>query len=202
MTRTRRPVLHPRLRAPLGYPRGYERTSTLSDGRVAHLRPIVPDDLDALRTAVAEADADTLRNRFLGGRPPASEEEFRRLVRVDYDRRFAVVALSPSHRGIGIARYEAAEGSDRADVAVAVDPGWRRVGLATALLTLLGEAALDNGIDQFSVDFLVENVDVASIMEQSHLPVAVRQRGAVAEAEVDIGAAERELGLMLPPAQR
>ena len=202
MAKSRLPQLRPRLRAPSGYSPVYERKVTLSDGRIAHLRPIVPDDLGALRDAVAEADAETLRHRFLGGRPPKTDEEFQHLVEVDYNRRFAVVALSTSRRGIGLARYDADEGSTRADVAVAVDAGWRRVGLATALLRGLAEAALDNGVERFTIEFLGDNLDVASIIRESHLPIVVRATDGVTEAEVDIGAGERDYGLSLPPSQR
>jgi GNAT superfamily N-acetyltransferase len=191
MTASRRPQLRPRLHVPPGYSHGYERETTLDDGRVVHLRPIVPDDVDELRNAILEADAQTLHDRFLGGRVPSTDDEFQQLV-----------ALSQSHRGVGIARYEAAPGSTRAEVAVAVDPGWRRVGLATVLLQLLGEAAIDHGIDTFAVTFVVDNVDVSSILRESHLPVALHQAGGVVDAEVDIGAAEKELGLQLPPSRR
>jgi GNAT superfamily N-acetyltransferase len=202
MSGPHRPPLHPRLIVPPGYSHHYERRAELRDGRVVDLRPIVPDDLDELRIAVAEADAGTLHNRFLGGRPPSTEEEFRHLVHVDYDRRFAVVALSPSRRGVGLARYEAEEGSSRAEVAVAVAPGWRRVGLAKALLRLLGEAALDHGIATFTMVFVVDNLDVASILQESHLPVLRHSAEGVVDAEVDLAAVERELGLQLPPASR
>lgn len=187
-------MLRPRgRRAPDGYDRCYERDVTLGDGRTAHLRPIVPRDIEELRRAVAEADQDTIRRRFLGGRPPDTDEAFERLVTVDYDRRFAVVALSDSRRGIGIARYEVLPDDDAADVAVAVDPGWRRVGLATALLQLLGEAALDHGIERFSADFLRENVDVSSILNASGLPIDHSEHHGVVEAEVDLSAADRGL---------
>lgn len=203
MTRYRRPIARPRgLRAPTGYSRVYERDMTLTDGRVVRLRPVVPDDVEELRRAVAEADAETLHSRFLGGRPPETDEEFERLVRVDYDRRFAVVALTQSRRGVGIARYEAGPDGDAAEVAVAVDPGWRRVGLASAMLMLLGQAALDHAITRFTMEFMVENVDVSSIMSATHLPVVVHQSHGVAEAEVDLSAAEQELGLSLPSPRR
>jgi GNAT superfamily N-acetyltransferase len=202
MSASRRPRLRPRSHLPSGYSHRYERETTLDDGRVVFLRPVVPDDVDELRNAVAEADAETLHNRFLGGSPPSTENEFQQLVRVDYDRRFAVVALSQSRRGVGIARYEAKQGSTRAEVAVAVDPGWRRVGLATALLGLLGEAAIDNGIDTFTVVFVVDNVDVNSILRETHLPVVLHRTDGLIDAEVDIGAAEKELGLQLPPSRR
>lgn len=198
MATPRLPVLRPRgRRRPEGYDSGYEREVTLADGRVAHLRPVVPTDIDELRRAVAEADQETIRRRFLGGRPPDTDEAFERLVTVDYDRRFAVVALSDSHRGIGIARYEALPGQDAADVAVAVDPGWRRVGLATALLRLLGEAALDHDVYRFTADFLTENADVAAILEASGLPIDHSEQQGVVEAEVDLSAAD--VGLVGSP---
>lgn len=34
-----------------------------------------------------------------------------RLVRVDYDRRLAVIAFAPDGKGVGIARYEAVTGT-------------------------------------------------------------------------------------------
>lgn len=192
------PALRARgVRVPRAYPREYERTVTLADGRRAHLRPIVPADVDALRVAVAEADRDTLHNRFLGGRPPETDEEFDRLVTVDYARRFAVVALSDYRRGIGIARYEQVS-DDAAEVAVAVDAGWRRVGLATALLRVLGEAASDHGITSFVADFLTDNVDIASILQDSRLPVSVTSRHGVTEATVAVG--EAMVGVPGPPA--
>jgi len=195
----RRAPLRPRLRLPKGYSRYYERDVTLLDGRLAHLRPILPDDLDELRISVSEADRQTLQNRFLGGRPPSKDDEFHRLVNVDYDRRFAVVALSPSRRGIGIARYDANDGTDTADVAVAVAPGWRRVGLATNLLRLLGEAALEHGIRTFTVVFVVDNLDVNEILTASHLPVARHFSEGVVDAEVDLSDYEQRLDL--PPAR-
>ena len=202
MSGSHRPVLRPRLRAPVGYPSGYERDITLADGRPVHLRPIVPDDEDELRTAVAEADAATVHSRFIGGRPPTTDDEFARLVRVDYHRRFAVVALSQSRRGVGIARYEAAPGETCAEIAVTVDPGWRQAGLATAMLHLLAEAALANDIDQFIVEYLADNLDVTSILRASKLPVDVRQQDGVAQAVIDLQADERELGLTQPPSLR
>ena len=197
-----RPVLRPRLRAPAGYPSEYERDLALADGRGVHLRPIVPEDEDELRTAVAEADPATVHSRFIGGRPPTTDDEFARLVRVDYHRRFAVVALSHSRRGVGIARYEAAPGETCAEIAVAVDPGWRQAGLATAMLHLLAEAALANGIDRFAVEYLADNVDVTAILRASKLPVDLRQQNGVAQAEIDLTANERELGLAQPPSLR
>ena len=111
-----------------------------------------------------------MHRRFLGGRPPLRDREVQRLVCVDYDRRFAVVAIAPNGNGVGIARYEALAGTDSAEVAVAVDPAWRHVGLATALIHLLGLNATQHGIGRFTADFFADNVDVNDLLVGASLP--------------------------------
>jgi predicted GNAT family acetyltransferase len=57
---------------------------------------------------------------------------------------------------VAIARYEPA-GDDKAEVAVAVSPAWRHVGLAAALIALLAEAALERGVITFTASYLAAN---------------------------------------------
>lgn len=156
----------------------------LDDGRRVRVRPIRPDDIDELRRAIAEADPDTLRQRFLGGRPPETDEELRRLVEVDHVRREAFVALGPHGRGVGIARYEGLADGRSAEVAVAVDPDWRGVGLATALLTRLMRAALRNGITTIRADYYAANSDVDDLMARA---------GQVSERHLQAGVVEEEV---------
>ncbi|MGA5299564.1 GNAT family N-acetyltransferase [Nucisporomicrobium flavum] len=150
---------------PPGYPRGYERTLRLADGRTVQLRPIRPDDAAQLAEAIRTADPDTLRRRFVGGPPHVTPALLAHLCTVDYQDRFALVATEPrTGRGVAIARYEAVPGG-AADVAVVVDPGWRGAGLATVLMELLAEAALDRGIHTFSAYYLAENRPVAALLD-------------------------------------
>jgi RimJ/RimL family protein N-acetyltransferase len=158
------PVLSPHPpEVPPGYPREYERDVGLRDGRRAFVRPIIPSDAEALAEAFRTADADTLRRRFLGAPPPLTSDRLRRLTTVDYRLRFALVAGGGAGRGIGVARYEAA-GDGRAEAAVVVDPGWRRAGLATAMVELLARAALERGIDTFTAMYLAENRPVTALV--------------------------------------
>jgi GNAT superfamily N-acetyltransferase len=156
--------------APPGFPEGLVRQLRLLDGRRVFARPVLPRDQDALRQAIEQADADTVHRRFLGGRPPLRDREVRHLVCVDYDRRLAIVAFAPDGKGVGVARYEALAGTDTAEVAVAIDPAWRRVGLATALVHLLSLNATQHGIVRFTADFFADNVDVSDLLVESSLP--------------------------------
>ena len=162
------------VRRPEGYPRELERSVTLSDGRSVRVRPVVPGDANALLHAIRTADSATLRSRFLGGAPPTDRQTIRRLVEVDYKSRLALAAFGDG-RGVAIARYEPEPGQPgTAEIAVAVDPAWRRVGLATALVRLLAEAAVVRGITEFTATYFAHNVDVASIISETgldHVPM-------------------------------
>lgn len=162
------------VRRPHGYPCDLERSVILTDGRTVRVRPVVPGDANALVHAIRTADPATLRARFLGGAAPTDRRTIRHLVELDYTSRLALVAFGAG-RGVAIARYESVpDQPGTAEVAVAVDPAWRRVGLATALVRLLAEAATARGITQFTATYFAHNVDVASIITGTgliHLPI-------------------------------
>jgi GNAT superfamily N-acetyltransferase len=149
---------------PPAYPRELERRLRLHDGREVLVRPILPTDAPELAVAFQHADPDTLYRRFLSPPPVLTGRLLRHLTTVDYVHRLALVAIDPqSETGVAVARFEPA-GDGVAEVAVVVEPAWRRVGLATALVELLAEAALDRGVHTFTVTYLAENRPVASLV--------------------------------------
>ncbi|MEV0734839.1 GNAT family protein [Streptomyces sp. NPDC050549] len=183
---------------PPGYPLAYEREVRLGDGRRAAIRPIVPSDAPALAAAIRSADAETLRRRFLGGSPRLTPELLTRLTTLDYKLRFALIATeATSGKGIAVARYEhVADGV--AEVAVAVDPAWRRVGLATALVELLAQSALERSIHTFNASYIAENRPVTALLSLADItaPRAIGQGLAESEVELDragVAAAVRAL---------
>ncbi len=155
---------------PPGYPVRYQRLVRLQDGRLVGVRPIVPADAPALAEAIKTADPDTIRRRFLGGRPQVTPELITHLTTVDYRTRFALVAIDPhTGRGVAIARYETS-GEHTAEVAVVVRSGWRHAGLGTELLRLLAHAASEQGIHTFTGSYLAENRAVAALIEDADVP--------------------------------
>jgi GNAT superfamily N-acetyltransferase len=174
---------------PPGYPQEYQRELALHDGRRVLIRPILPSDAPELAYAIKTADPDTLHLRFLGGPPPVTPALLARLTVVDYLRRFALVAIdTATGRGVAIARYEPA-GEGVAEVAVAVRPEWRRLGLATVLVLLLAKAAAERGIHTFSASYLAENRPVAALVEDA---------GGLGRQVVEQGIAEFSLALEGP----
>jgi predicted N-acetyltransferase YhbS len=167
---------------PPRYPAAYEMRVTLGDGREVQVRTIVPSDAGELAEAIRLADPSDLHDRFLGSAPRMTDEVLDRLTRLDYRERFALVARSGG-RGIAVARYSRLPADDEAgpaaaEIAVAVRPEWRRVGLAGVLITMLAGRALECGIESFTALFLPGNRPVAELAEQAHADVVVADSSA------------------------
>ena len=172
---------------PPGYPQEYVRLVTLRDGRSVLIRPIQPGDAPALAEAIESADADTIHRRFLGGHPQVTPELLDFLTTVDYTSRFALVAVEPaSQRGVAIARYEPAERDGTADVAIAVTPGWRGVGLAGELLRMLAQAASERGIHTFTGMYLADNRPVEALINAADEPANRVTSHGIAEFSVPL----------------
>lgn len=173
---------------PPGYPAAYETSRRLADGRRVQIRPILPSDAPELAEAIRTADPDTLRARFLGAAPTVNRRLLDSLTRLDYTTHFALVGRAHG-RGVAVARYIAlppdSDGKVAADVAVAVDPAWRRVGLATILVTLLAERAVECSIDTFTATFLSQNRPVTELARDVHARVFVADGTAQLEVPLD-----------------
>lgn len=171
---------------PSGYPHELEQGLRLRDGRTVLVRPILPSDAAELAAAFAHADPQTLYSRFLTTSPRVTGRLLRYLTTVDYVRRLAVVAADAETRtGVAVARYES-QSDGVAEIAVAVDPRWRHVGLATALVELLAQAALDRGIHTFTATYLAENRQVASLVQEAGGSGRQRVRAGIAECAIGL----------------
>jgi GNAT superfamily N-acetyltransferase len=161
---------------PHGYPFEDEQRVRLTDGRVVWVRPVVPADAAALAEAIRTADAETLRLRFHGGPPHLTDAVLTRLTCIDYVRRFALAAFNEG-QGVAIARDEtlppAADGTWTAEVAVAVAPEWRRVGLASALIRQLAYRARKSGVTHPAALSSAGNRPVAELARDAHARLVI-----------------------------
>jgi acetyltransferase len=160
---------------PPGYPRHFEERGSLADGRTVFIRPVVPSDAAELAFELEHADPETLYNRFFRSSIRVDPAMLAHLTVLDYDRRFALAAFAES--GVAIARYEGTPGSDEAEMAVAVKPQWRRVGLATLLLNRLQLAARERGITTLRADFLADNEAARALIARAGFGAPVYEMG-------------------------
>ena len=155
--------MHPDTTPP-DYPEDLESWVTLDDATQAFVRPIVPQDEARVRNAMEFGDGDTIRRRFLSAAPPDLPRHVRYLVEVDYRWRLALLAMDAAGNSVALARYEGSKGSDSAEVAIVVEPTWRRRGLASLLLESLEAPAIASGVSDFVAVYQPDNRAIAAVL--------------------------------------
>lgn len=148
-----------------------EHRVTLTGGTTIILRPIRPEDKQALVDGLGRLSPESRYRRFMRPVTSLNERELRYLTEIDYTDHFAWVAVSADpdseHPGLGVARYvRDPKDPEVAEAAVAVVDDHQRLGLGTLLLSLLVRTALENGIRTFRSWVQADNVRVLRPLEQ------------------------------------
>jgi RimJ/RimL family protein N-acetyltransferase len=161
---------------------------SLRDGERIEIRPIEPDDREALADGIRRMSPESRYRRFFSPIAGLTEEQLTYLTEVDHSDHEALVAVEPDgDRGIGVARFIRSETDhELAEFAVAVADDWHARGVGSALLHRLTERAREEGISRFSGVILEENRPMLELAE--HLgDVRVRDRaGGAVEIEVEL----------------
>src|SRR3954462_474065 len=105
----------------------------LPDGTPVLVRPITPDDADALVALHARLSADSIYRRYFGARPHLAPADVDRFTRVDGRARFALVAMRGGDL-VAVARYEGRPRERSAELAVVVDDLLQHQGVGRLLL--------------------------------------------------------------------
>ena len=138
------------------YPAHWEADVVAADGGVLHLRPISPEDADAI---VAFHDGLSTRTRYLryfSAHPRITDKELYGLTHVDHHDRVAIVA-ELGEQIVAVGRYEREPGTEEAEVAFVVADEHQGRGIGSVLLEHLAAAAQENGLSRFIAIVLMEN---------------------------------------------
>jgi nucleotide-binding universal stress UspA family protein/RimJ/RimL family protein N-acetyltransferase len=167
---------------------------TLRDGSQIAIRPIAPDDRDAIAEGLRRLSPESRYRRFFAPVAELSERNLDYLTRVDHRRHEALVALdADTGTGVGVARFvRTAHGE--AEPAMVVADDWHRRGVAKALLEALVVRAREEGIHRFVAPVLAENVDAMRVLERLG---ATTTRSLGREVELSIELAPDRLRRML-----
>lgn len=139
------------------YPRGLERQETLRDGRAFTLRPIRPEDEDALRAMGRRLDREDIRMRFFAPLATLTHELAARLTQIDYDRQMAFVALGDESEIWGVVRLAADPDNISAEFAIIVRSDLKGSGLGRLLMARIIAYARQRGLARLEGLVLREN---------------------------------------------
>lgn len=132
----------------------------LPDGTPVLLRPIRPEDREALREGFERLSPASRRTRFFGAVDHLTEDQLRYLTEVDQEQHVAWGATTDTDppEGLAVARFaRLPEDPTTAEVAVTVVDAWQNRGLGSLLLAVLYLLALRLGVQRFRAFVLLEN---------------------------------------------
>jgi acyl-CoA synthetase (NDP forming)/GNAT superfamily N-acetyltransferase len=189
-----------------GYPKHWEADVLASDGRIVHLRPILPSDADAL-VRMHESLSDRTRYfRYFGPHPRISPAELKRFTVVDHRARVALICLVGDEI-LAVGRYEGLPGDggpggttgtpepDTAEVAFVTRDDHQGRGLGSILLEHLAAAARENGLRRFEAEVLAENHTMVRVFRQAGYQVSRAFEDGVLHLEFDIDPTEQSVAV-------
>jgi acetyl coenzyme A synthetase (ADP forming)-like protein len=154
----------------VAYPAHREATIVLRDGSTLTVRPIRPDDERELTRFFNDLSLESRVFRFFAAVANA-DASVRRMMDVDYSKRYGIVAVTGvGHEIVGHAMYVAI-GAETAELALAIADAYQGRGLGTILLGQLAEAASAAGIQVLEAVVRPENHRMLEVLRESGFPV-------------------------------
>jgi GNAT superfamily N-acetyltransferase len=138
-----------------------------------------------LRRFFFRLSPETLYRRFHSPITRPEQAQPQRLLDLDHHDREAVVAVDGGEI-VGVARYARKAGADTAEVAVVVADDWQGQGLATRMLSMLGELAVGAGVRHFTLSMQADNRPVLHLVRRLYPDAALTYEQGTVEATVPL----------------
>ncbi|WP_036967742.1 GNAT family N-acetyltransferase, partial [Promicromonospora kroppenstedtii] len=186
-----------------GYPVEWEADVVLRDGSTTHVRPIRPDDADALqRFQMAQSERSTYL-RFFAALQRIPDRLLTQLVTVDHVRRAALVAVRPGTEHaediVGVTRYDVTDdqpGRRTAEVAFNIADALQGQGLGSVLLEHIAAAARERGVHRFIAEVLPQNRAMLGVFREAGYDVEQHLDDGVVSVSVDLDPTDRSREVM------
>lgn len=177
------------------YPEYWEADVVLRDGGTAHLRPIRPEDADALQAFHAGQSQASIYMRFFSFKPKLSGKEVRRFTEVDHINRVAFV-ITIGGEIMGIGRYDRLDDPAEAEVAFNISDAHQGRGIGSILLEHLAVAARENGIRRFTAEVLPDNRKMLMVFADAGYDLKRQFDDGVVSVEFNIDPTEKSRAVM------
>ncbi|MFJ4208187.1 GNAT family N-acetyltransferase [Paenarthrobacter sp. NPDC089675] len=177
------------------YPEYWEADVVLRDGGTAHLRPIRPQDADALQAFHAGQSQASIYMRFFSFKPKLSGKEVKRFTEVDHVNRVAFV-ITIGGEIMGVGRYDRLDDPAEAEVAFNISDAHQGRGIGSILLEHLAVAARENGIRRFTAEVLPENRKMLMVFADAGYDLHRQFDDGVVSVEFNIDPTEKSRAVM------
>lgn len=155
-------------RAPVDAPPAAEPIESfrIPNGHTLSLRPIQPEDADALRRAFSRLTPEQVRLRLFHRVNELSREAAEQLTTIDPSTTIAYVVVDADGEIRAEARVHIDAVTDSAEFAVAVDPSFTNQGIGRRLMERLVEDARRRGLYEIWGDVMAENHTMLDFMKR------------------------------------
>ncbi len=173
------------------YPREWERTLTLREGRRVQVRPVRPDDERLYEEFFRQVSADDMRLRFFGLVKDIGPAFIARLTQIDYGRSIALLALDDvSGALLGVVRLHCDPDHRTGEYAILVRSDYKGIGLGWALMELIVEYARKEGLSRIHGQVLRDNATMLAMCRELGFEMTEdRDDPGLVAVSLDLGAA-------------
>jgi len=176
------------------YPSDWEADVVLVDGGTAHLRPIRPEDAEALQRFHLAQSPESVYLRFFAPMPRLSEKDLFRFTHVDHVDRVAFVTTVKGEI-VGIGRFDRVD-PGTAEVAFNISDAHHGRGLGSVLLEHLAAAAREKHVHKFVAEVLPQNRKMISVFRDAGYEVSHRYEDGVISLSFRIDPTEKSRAVM------
>lgn len=164
------------------YPKKYETTWILKDGRSVLLRPIKPEDEPLWEEMFESFSDESIRYRFFQVLKETSHETRVRYCNIDYDREIAIVPeINENGRRkiLGVARVSLEPGGKTGEIAFIVVDQYQGAGLGTKVVDHVLEICKDMGVEKVYAIMLPDNFRALNLMKKMGFTISYAEDGSV-----------------------
>ncbi|MEL4505013.1 GNAT family N-acetyltransferase [Luteococcus sp. H138] len=188
MTRSPEPVIDPTR---------WEADVVLADGGIAQLRPLTPDDRQALIDFYARVSEQSKYLRFFAAHPQLTEKELHDYTHCDPDR--VALLLAVDEQIVAFANYEVLEQllpARVANVAFLVQDDQQGRGAANILLEHLAEIGRECRVERFTAEMLTQNRKMLQVFTHAGYVVRPEMADGCLLVDFPLAATERSRAVM------
>ncbi|MFE6970512.1 GNAT family N-acetyltransferase [Isoptericola sp. NPDC057653] len=185
------------------YPVAWEADVVLRDGSTMHLRPLRPEDADAIQRFQEAQSERSAYFRFFAPVRRLTERELNRLTHLDQHDRVALIGVRPGvdEEGdpredvLGVARYDKVTDTE-AEVAFNIADAMQGKGLGSVLLEHVAAAARERGVRRFTADVLPQNASMLAVFRDAGYAISQHLDDGVVTVAFDLDPTERSREVM------